>query len=248
MRCHRVTDHSKVDCTTLVESTCTRQHKSRVRCGKQDGCYECAREDRETERRLRRDFDLEKKRVESQKAYQQELEQIQDELAHHNRQIKYMREDDDNKRKLAEQRAAAETLKQTSQSMRKQKEDALTKKNSANAIAGADLNPPMLPPPDAQSNAKEEWEYLKSEGAQNEFLDELVSMIGLEEVKQELLNVKLKVDTTIRQETSLATERFSCSLLGNPGTGKSFTCCRFLGSSNTLLLALVRRQRWHFLI
>jgi hypothetical protein len=48
-----------------------------------------------------------------------------------------------------------------------------------------------------------------------------MEMIGLEEVKQEFLTVKSQVDTVLRQGVSMASERFSCSMLGNPGTGTS---------------------------
>jgi hypothetical protein len=46
-----------------------------------------------------------------------------------------------------------------------------------------------------------------------------MQMIGLEKVKEEFLAVKSKVDTALRQGVSMASERFSCSMLGNPGTG-----------------------------
>jgi hypothetical protein len=54
-------------------------------------------------------------------------------------------------------------------------------------------------------------------------------MIGLEDVKQQFLAIKAKVDTTIRQGVPLKDERFGAALLGNPGTGMNptiFTKCR----------------------
>jgi replication-associated recombination protein RarA len=73
-----------------------------------------------------------------------------------------------------------------------------------------------------KSEAKDDWEWQKKyEGAENEALDSLVPMIGLESVKQQFLAIKAKVDTVVRQNVSLKGERFGAALLGNPGTGKT---------------------------
>ncbi|KAK3616698.1 hypothetical protein LTR22_026978, partial [Elasticomyces elasticus] len=72
------------------------------------------------------------------------------------------------------------------------------------------------------SAASDGWEYQKNlEGATNEHLDELMTMIGLEDVKEAFLEIKAKVDLTVRQGISLAKERLGASFLGNPGTGKT---------------------------
>lgn len=74
----------------------------------------------------------------------------------------------------------------------------------------------------SSSEAEDDWEWQKKfEGADNEALDELMSMIGLEAVKQKFLAIKTKVDATVRQGISLSKERFGAALLGNPGTGKT---------------------------
>lgn len=58
------------------------------------------------------------------------------------------------------------------------------------------------------------------EGAHNEAIDAIMEMTGLEAVKEQVLKIKVKIDTTKRQGTSLKDERFNIVLLGNPGTGK----------------------------
>ncbi|KAK4899868.1 hypothetical protein LTR49_027565 [Elasticomyces elasticus] len=76
--------------------------------------------------------------------------------------------------------------------------------------------------PEVLSAASDDWEYQKNlEGATNEHLDELMAMIGLEDVKEAFLEIKAKVDLTVRQGISLAKERLGASFLGNPGTGKT---------------------------
>ncbi|KAK8428842.1 putative AAA family ATPase [Phyllosticta citricarpa] len=72
------------------------------------------------------------------------------------------------------------------------------------------------------SAAKDEWEYQKQyERASNPALDQLMDMIGLENIKEEFLAIKTKIDTAVRQGVAMNKERFGTALLGNPGTGKT---------------------------
>jgi hypothetical protein len=45
-------------------------------------------------------------------------------------------------------------------------------------------------------------------------------MIGLDSVKRSVLDVKDKVEISIRQGADLTKERYNALLLGNPGTGE----------------------------
>jgi DNA replication protein DnaC len=47
-----------------------------------------------------------------------------------------------------------------------------------------------------------------------------MDMTGLEDVKTQILRIKIKIDTAKRQDAPLKDERFNIVLLGNPGTGK----------------------------
>jgi hypothetical protein len=81
--------------------------------------------------------------------------------------------------------------------------------------------PPVLPPKRKESEAEKEWKRQKQvDGAKNQPIDSVMEMGGLEKVKQEILNIKAKAEVTERQGSSLKRERFSVSMLGNPGTGK----------------------------
>lgn len=224
-RCHRVADHSKAPCSSLVEVTCDRGHKLRVPCHiRKDKCSKCVREDQQTERRIKRDLKLEADRLAHQEAYKKELAEIQDEMDHYRRMIKYQQDEHDQKQTLAQQKADLTSVKDAWNRIKAQK----TASNSAAAMPGTfpPADPPS-PPESGDSNgppdgAKQEWEHLKEfEGAKSEAMDELMSMIGLEEVKQSFLGIKDRVDTALRQGISLQKERFSCSMLGNPGVGKT---------------------------
>ncbi|KAK3386657.1 P-loop containing nucleoside triphosphate hydrolase protein [Podospora didyma] len=230
-RCHRVTDHSKTNCNQLVEKVCDRQHKTKVRCGSQkDGCQKCIKEDKEQERRIKRDLQLEEDRQRRQEAYFRELQVIQDEIEHQRRKNKYEAEEEEQKKAIAQQHADLASLKDAQKRMEEQKKlkeklaVRLAEKSAAKASTKANLRP--TPTSDSlaflPSNAQEEWEHLKEfEGAQSKPMDELMAMIGLEDVKQEFLGIKSKVDTAVRQGISMASERFNCTMLGNPGTGKT---------------------------
>lgn len=71
-----------------------------------------------------------------------------------------------------------------------------------------------------QSPSKKEWQRQKDqENAHNPAIDKIMEMIGLEEVKAQVLKIKAKVDTSVRQGINLKKERLGLVLLGNPGTG-----------------------------
>lgn len=75
------------------------------------------------------------------------------------------------------------------------------------------------------SASKKEWQRQKDqENAINPAIDKIMEMIGLEDVKSQVLRIKAKVDTSKRQGTDLKKERLGLILLGNPGTGK----CSFI--------------------
>lgn len=73
------------------------------------------------------------------------------------------------------------------------------------------------------SEAKEDWERQKRiEGANNDAIDAIMEMTGLESVKEQVLRIKDKIDASKRQNASLKNERFNVVFLGNPGTGAFF--------------------------
>ncbi|KAK6852240.1 hypothetical protein PG995_012365 [Apiospora arundinis] len=231
-RCHRERSHTQVECTYRVESVCDRQHKRKVACAKRKNrCEKCIMEDEEHERRIKRDLELERKRIERQRDYAKELQAIRDELDHEKRKRQYAAEEEDEKSDLAKKR---EELKTTKDSNSQYEQAKKLQKERAAAVAAKTASatlPTAKPKPSASSaasvpgvpdTANEEWEYLKqTEGAHNSPLDELMGMIGLEAVKTEFLEIKSLVDTKVRQGVDFSKQRFGSQLLGNPGSGKT---------------------------
>jgi hypothetical protein len=72
------------------------------------------------------------------------------------------------------------------------------------------------------SPSQTEWQRQKDqENASNPAIDMIMEMIGLEDVKSQVLRIKSKIETSIRQGIDLTKERLGLVLLGNPGTGKN---------------------------
>lgn len=70
------------------------------------------------------------------------------------------------------------------------------------------------------SPSEKEWKYQKSrKKATSTGLDKIMQMIGLEEVKRQMLRIKYRVDIDRQRHVNLGAERFGLVLLGNPGTG-----------------------------
>ncbi|OHF03871.1 ATPase [Colletotrichum orchidophilum] len=216
-----LSDHSKVLCHEKLAKHCGRGHKYRVFCNSQNrNCTACFKEDEDTRRRLKRDLEMETERDLAQKKYAQDLQKVDDDLDREKRLIKNAQEDEKQKETLREHTEELEALRQT----RVRAEAMKAAREAPKIVPGAfptERKSSSEPDP-AIGSAHEEWLNLKSQfGARSSAMDQLMGMIGLESIKEKFLSIKSKVDTAVRQQISLSTERFGCSLLGNPGTGKA---------------------------
>ncbi|KAI8713538.1 hypothetical protein NCS52_01298500 [Fusarium sp. LHS14.1] len=231
-RCHRLQDHSHIACQEQVERTCPRGHKSKVSCGDTSGsCKPCAKEDEDNRRRIALNLELERKRQELQDKYRRDLQEMDDEIDHLRRTRKYETEKEQQAEALKQKKEELRALRETEANLDK------IKKSQQSVSAQAATSDPA-PRSNTFSSAFNEWEHMKqTEGASNAALDKLMGMIGLEAVKEQMLSMKSFVDTKLRQGFTLSGERFSCSMLGNPGTGKT-TVARIYGEFLTSVGAI----------
>ena len=81
--------------------------------------------------------------------------------------------------------------------------------------------------PSVPSPARDKWEHQKRiDGIQNDAINKIMDLTGLEEVKEQTLRITAKVDTMKRQGIPLNKERLNLVLLGIPGTGQLRSPCR----------------------
>lgn len=236
-KCHRLGDHTKMKCTHIMRETCPKGHVLTRKCcdGHPASCHICDAEAAAILAKKKRDLELEQKRQARQAAYAAQLAAIEDELTRIREDSKAKTEQEQQEQTLDQRRKDLETAK-----ARKAQKDAADRAKqtrqdtnqsatpkSTGGQQDATITKPAVPPESADSavsDAQKDWEFQKTfEGAVNQALDDLMRMIGLEDIKEQFLEIKSKVDLLVRQDLSaqLEKERFGTALLGNPGTGKT---------------------------
>jgi hypothetical protein len=209
-----------MECEVVVDCVCPMKHKTKRYCSKsQAACTVCAEEDRQRERIRRRNERLDAERDAKRALYAQKLAEFQAEIDHEKRVLRDRREAEDSENTLEQQKLLLTNLKATTKNLENQTQSSKKPKSTA----APKPSQKTVDNKEEWSSAKKQWENLKSsDGIGNEALDTLMDMIGLEDVKDKILSIKLKVDLAVRQDVDMSTERFGASLLGNPGTGKFF--------------------------
>jgi flagellar biosynthesis GTPase FlhF len=241
-RCHALVDHSKMACHANVSDRCPKQHKLTWRCSKlrPASCSVCDAEARTLAKRQEADAQLDLMRQHKQAVYARQLAEIQDKIDRSRREVQDQNEDEERDVTLRQRQKDLDNVLRHSERSKKQQKAKQTAANpqmpgsledgvTTQGTGGADVNEDSATSLvetenhlELSSAALDDWEHQKKfEGATNEYLDELMAIIGLENVKEAFLEIKAKVDLTVRQDSSLAKERFGISLLGNPGTGKT---------------------------
>ena len=219
----------------MVESTCPRMHRSSQPCFKKESiCRKCQAEDHEKERKKQRDHQLDIEREIKQKQYAKQLQEIQDQMELERRVLRERAEQHDRDNVLRQHRQDLENIRGLVRGSQKAQGIQEPLPKDAKAFSASDTRPVDPDPGQSKetlrmneenldtkrSGAREEWVQQKElEGAQNEALDDLMEMVGLEDVKLKFLSIKSRVDTAIRQNIDARGERFGATLLGNPGTG-----------------------------
>ncbi|KAF2868659.1 AAA domain-containing protein [Massariosphaeria phaeospora] len=210
-------------------------------------CKKCEAEYRLQEKKRQRDHRLDQECQAKQDAYAARLAEMREELDHQKRVLKDRAEEQDRQNSLAQMKLDLTNLKEKARNstttLNSTRETSVSPPTSHSTNAEAvhassqtstnestntdnekgNTSTNKQPIQDwGKSESKDDWEWQKKhEGAENEALDALMEMIGLETVKQSFLGIKSKVDTVVRQDVSLKGERLGAALLGNPGTGKT---------------------------
>ena len=252
-RCHQLHDHSKVQCKKIIEEKCSKGHKVTWKCWQQSGtCAKCQAETARLEKKRERDLKLDIQRQQKEKAYAAKLAELDDEIGREWRLQKDRADEEERNRVLEQRKKDLEAARKNSKIWnllsnvvpltnpeKQDTEPSAENKDlskSSNLSTGKEGSSSNKPPATGGGNtssvgtsqAMEDWNYQKThEMASNDHLDAVMGMIGLESVKRQFLDIKTKIDTCIRQQASLKSERFGAALLGNPGTGKTTVARRY---------------------
>lgn len=213
-------------CDKIVETKCANGHVQKRKCFEASPlkCKRCEIESQRDNEILKRDMELQDKRLREQVEYDMRIAEL-------DMQIRKIREDAEDK-KTAQERGQA--LEQKKHDLEGAKHEATRPSPTTNAGANdqkhSDPHQPdtnnqkvpaaSTPPVRIVGASAEEWERQKRvEGEHNAALDDLMALSGLEEVKEKFLNIKTRIQTAARQGIDVKRERMGMVMLGNPGTG-----------------------------
>ncbi|KAI9687140.1 MAG: hypothetical protein M1822_002551 [Bathelium mastoideum] len=241
-RCHILVDHSKIRCPEVIKHTCPKGHSTSYLCQTKppSDCITCKTLDEKRQRRAKNQLEKFKMQEAEQRRHDQEMEALDEEIA-------LMRKEMANMSLKQEQSIALAAKLQDREAVQKRLE--IAKKRAMNATATAPRNgqqssnvkgtPGFSGTKNEHQSSKqqqqasdqesaevspsrEEWLRQKRvEGQKNDALDQLVDMVGLENVKQYILDTKGQIEVKKRQNVLSGGERYHASFLGNPGTGKT---------------------------
>ncbi|KAJ6576427.1 P-loop containing nucleoside triphosphate hydrolase protein [Mycena vulgaris] len=230
-------------------------------------CDKCDREAKLAEEKRQKEFALQQKRDAAQLAYAQKLAAIDAEIAERNRELQEARMEDERSLVIQQKEKDLEDAKARSargipsgptpsSKILSGSLDQPQKTAPPIHVPSSDSTPIVQTSPPSQSAgqglshappavleipaspSRDEWQRQKDfEGADNDAIDAIMEMIGLEEVKSQVLSIKGKIDTAARQNVSIKDERFNITFLGNPGTGKTTVArhyAKFLSSVGIL--------------
>jgi hypothetical protein len=242
--------HSEILCQQILKEKCTNGHTQEYKCYQPPlSCKNCEQEAKLAEEKRRRDFELQQKREEQKAAHELRLKDLEHKIAVEKQIVQdahlaqqrsrelWQKEED-----LKEARGVAASVKEAASafffsslfsSLTSQPQTTPSSGSSSTSANGAQSVPqhtspsqrPRTPPGNPatvkKSPPEAEWQRQKDiEGASSATIDAVMDMIGLEDVKRQMLRIKDKVEVTQRQNASIKDERFNIVLLGNPGTGE----------------------------
>ncbi|RDW66353.1 hypothetical protein BP6252_09988 [Coleophoma cylindrospora] len=262
--CHQLSDHSKVKCLAVMKNNCPKGHNQSWSChlGAPPSCRQCKHEQRVADEIAQKELKEQAARAEKQENHLKAIAKINAEIESVNRCLEDMRlssEQDavlEQKRNdlaaVQNQREHTKSTKTTNREVKRQETPRIdasesvehqpiapqtgTKKGVDNAEGVKSEKKPITG--QENSPSKIEWQRQKDqENANNPAIDKIMDMVGLEDVKAQVLRIKAKIETAIRQGTDLEKERLGLVLLGNPGTGKT-TVARHYGKVLSSLKAL----------
>jgi DNA replication protein DnaC len=249
-KCHQLYDHSKMPCEHILDRKCPQGHLQTWKCHESPPsiCFKCERATKLAEQKKAKAAALQQKREAEDLAHAKKLADINEKIAVEEQAHRDHQLAEDRTRAIQQKEKDLEIAKsRTSQAVTTppiiagvSDENSLPSPPAASESSSGNSQPVLksrqttvktrkalssesVPTrQEAVSPSNNDWQRRKDvDGASNDAIDSIMEMIGLEEVKEQVLRIYEKIEVTRRQGTSLKDERFNIVLLGNPGTGKS---------------------------
>ncbi|KAG1870831.1 P-loop containing nucleoside triphosphate hydrolase protein [Suillus subluteus] len=216
-KCHQLFDHSKILCQQVLFGKCTAGvHKVSWKChqGPRTKCTPCEKDADRTEKQLLRDAEIQQKRDAEQAGFDTQMAEMDARLkaeveviadANTAKQREAMLKQKE--REIEEAKVRAQKLAGSSKDGSANPSKPTTSPSQQSSDPSSAQTAPSQPPGSQKSSAaRDDWESQKRLlGEQNDAIDSIMAMTGLEGVKEYLANK----------------ERLNLALLGNPGTGKT---------------------------
>lgn len=245
-KCHQLFDHSKMQCEYVLHDQCLKGHKKSWKCHNPPPkvCAICEEDAKRVQDEKQRALETQEKRDREAKghiAYMAKLdamldverERIKDAQTSNARRAAIRQKEQD----IEKTRAVADEKIHSSPQPQPPSADTVaaypnvkpTQATSSQPNNEQPVQAPELAEPKTregwarrESPAKEEWErQKKTENASNDAIDSVMEMVGLNEVKLQILKIKAKIDISVRQNSDIKEDRLNVAFLGNPGTGMS---------------------------
>ncbi|KAI5994807.1 P-loop containing nucleoside triphosphate hydrolase protein [Pisolithus albus] len=239
--------HTTMLCKTPLSEKCpVGAHTITWQCheGRPSNCKQCHKEMKRLERQAMRDLKAKEEREAAEREHDLRMLELEAKLQFEREALAEFQKAKDRENEARQKEKEIEDLKQkVKRAAARRDPEAQTDRGSQSQTPPQSRpNAPSRPPTPSQdqssgnnqpanqnpprpklgSAARDKWEYQKRvEGVQNDAIDKIMDMTGLEGVKEQVLRIKAKIDTTKRQGVALDKERFNLVLLGNPGTGKT---------------------------
>ncbi|KAL8647529.1 MAG: hypothetical protein Q9210_005505, partial [Variospora velana] len=241
--CHRQVDHSKVRCQFPLDDKCDNGHVRSWKCFQNPpkNCAICQKKAAMAREKLKKELRLQEQRDRDAAEHAEQMAALDADVEAKRQEavdLQLFEERANAIRQKEKDLESARTLvirtkpspsplkaddgsKQPSVTKGEQIKLPETVSNTQSARSD-EVAEPQIDHMEFKSAARDDWAQQKRmENAKNDVIDEIMNLVGLEEVKTQVLRVKAKIDTSRRQRSDVKKERFSAAFLGNPGTGKT---------------------------
>lgn len=244
--CHQLSDHSKLECQFLLDDKCSKGHVLTWKCHQRrpEHCPICVKIARAEEKQREKDLKSKQKQDREAEAHARRLAELESELVATRQEALDLKLSEDRaltiRQKEKDLASAISQAVQTKLSASTPKNNtsqdkapptnhntkspilkSTTSQNPPSAVAAATTHSPIIMKMNFTSDSRDDWHHQKqTENATNEAIDQIMDLVGLEDIKSQVLRIKAKIDTSNRQHADVKKERFNAAFLGNPGTGE----------------------------